>query len=400
MLPEQTLSIVDELKNRGFTLQSGERLPLFNVRSNLYQQSGLDKTLGSFTGTGIQNTKLLDYVRSNNITFKAPAAPAPPVVSNVSGGNSTATGVLATAGSSSPSRLPTADELGIPKRLTESDILSRIPQQPGTSAQDVLNTASGGLTASIAQEQGSAALAAGETKAQTTAEKFGSAGLYFSGARVSAEGAVRAEALSNKLKIDAGLAKFIVQRQEQGDKETATKITQIVKDAVSNNDKSRTEAISALGGLGYVVMPDGTIVQKPSEARAAEDQRFQQEGQIRAEAREERAMNAADRAVASETRAQARFETWVNEQKLGATATERLRVELSGQFSQISNVLSQDSVIGRDGYLNPQSYLQARTIFSSKYPDKVGLFDQTFSYKLNPNDRDRLGIGKVPVFNF
>jgi hypothetical protein len=298
-----------------------------------------------------------------------------------------------------PNRLPTPEELGIPSRISEADILSKIGQVPGTTAADVLATASGGLEASIAQEQGQAALAAGETKAQTTAERYGSAGLFFSGAMVSAEGAVRAEALSKKLNIDAGLAKFIVQRQEQGDKETAQRIKDYVKDAVSANKEARTEAISALGSLGYVVM-NGQIIQKPSEIRAEAAAERATAAEELAIAREERAMRAEERAVASEARTQARFETWVQQQQLGATATERLRTELSGEFSNISGVLSQDSSFGADGYVVPQTYLQARSIFSSKYPDKVGLFDQTFSYKLNPSVRDNLGIGKVPVFNF
>ena len=151
-LPEQTVSLVDEMKKRGFTPTAGERLPLYGARETLYKQSGLESALGSFTGTGAQNTKLLEWVRNNNTMPQAVGQP-PTLTTTVPSADTTgttATSVLNTAGNQ-PNRLPTADELGIPKVRTSQDILKEIGTVPGTTAQDVLNTASGGLTASIAQ---------------------------------------------------------------------------------------------------------------------------------------------------------------------------------------------------------------------------------------------------------
>lgn len=284
-LPEQTVSVVDELKKRGFTPTAGERLPLYGARESLYKQSGLESALGSFTGTSAQNLKLLEYIRNNDVKPQAVGqAPTLPIVpagdvltqdqaNKMTGINfqqpGTATNALNVAGNQ-PNRFPTADELGIPKVRTSEDIMKDIGTIRGTTAEDVLATARGGLEASAAQREGAEALAAGEIAATAKAEQFGSRGLYFSGARVSAEGAERATALSKKLAIDEGLARFIIQQQEQGDKETASRIEEIVKDAVSNDKAARSEAITALSALGYVVMPSGQIIQKPSEIRARE----------------------------------------------------------------------------------------------------------------------------------
>ena len=67
-LPEQTISIIDELKKRGFSLDAGERLPYYGLRQGLYEKTGLKPLLGEFTGTGSQNLKLLDYIRNQNLT--------------------------------------------------------------------------------------------------------------------------------------------------------------------------------------------------------------------------------------------------------------------------------------------------------------------------------------------
>ena len=269
-LPEQTISIVDELKKRGFQLDAGERLPYYSLRQGLYEKTGLKPLLGEFTGTSAQNLKLLEHIRNQNVTPQslglAPTVPAAPVVP----GATSATAALTTAATPQPTRMPTAEELGIPKPLSAQDVLSQIGTIPGTTPEQVLGTPIGGLTYQVAQRKGEEALAAGETAAIAKAEQFGTAGLYFSGARISAEGAERARALSEKMNIDESLAKFIIQQQEAGDKETAQRIQDIVEDAVGANKQARTEAISALGALGYVVMPDGSIILKPSEMRAQE----------------------------------------------------------------------------------------------------------------------------------
>ena len=159
LLPEQTISIVDELKKRGFTPQSGERLPFFGLRQGLYEKSGLKDVLGEFTGTGTQNQKLLEQIQRDNLTPQLLGLPPTAPVAPVAPGGTTATGVLKNLQSPEPQRLPTAEELGIPKRTTEADILSRIPQQRGTTAEDVLATARGGLEAGITQRKGEEALA-------------------------------------------------------------------------------------------------------------------------------------------------------------------------------------------------------------------------------------------------
>lgn len=321
ILPENSVSIIDELKKRGFTPQAGERLPFFGLRQNLFEQSGLKGALGEFSGTATQNLKLLEDIQRKNITPQslgiAPVVPVAPIAPT----GTTATATLTTAGLPQPQRLPTADELGIPKRTTEADILSRIPQQRGTTAEDVLATARGGLEAGIAQRRGVETLAAGEAAAAGKAEQFGARGLFFSGARVSAEGAARATALSKKMSIDEGLARFIIQQQEQGDKETANRIKDIVNDAVRGNEKDRSEAITALSGLGYVVMPNGQIVQKPSEARAGEAAIRAEEAGIRAEGREERAIRGEQRAIEAAERSEIRFQEFIKATRAGLKST-------------------------------------------------------------------------------
>ena len=321
ILPEQTVSIVDELKRRGFTSQAGERLPFFGLRQNLYEQSGLRGALGEFTGTSTQNLKLLERIQRENITPQAlgiqPTVPTAPVAPT----GTTATNVLQTAGLPQPQRMPTAEELWVPKRKTEADFLAQIGQVPGTTATDVLATARGGLEVGIAQRRGGEALAAGETAAASKAEQFGARGLFFSGARVSAEGAARASALSKKMGIDESLTRFIIQQQEAGDKETAQRIKDIVSDAVKGNDKERSEAITALSGRGYVVMPNGQIVQKPSEARAEESALRAEESGLRAEAREERAIRGEQRAVEAAERSEIRFQEFVKNARAGLKST-------------------------------------------------------------------------------
>ena len=71
ILPTSTISITDELKRRGFAPTSGEELPYFSLRENLYKQTGFEPILGEFKGTAQQNLKLLEYVTTKNITPQA-----------------------------------------------------------------------------------------------------------------------------------------------------------------------------------------------------------------------------------------------------------------------------------------------------------------------------------------
>ena len=69
----------------------------------------------------------------------------PPKVNAIPYTATSATSALATAGSQ-PQRMPTAEELGIPKPITAQDVLSQIGTVPGTTPEQVLGTPLGGLT--------------------------------------------------------------------------------------------------------------------------------------------------------------------------------------------------------------------------------------------------------------
>lgn len=377
-LPEQTVSIVDELKKRGFTLQAGERLPFFGLRQSLYDQSGLKSALGEFTGTSAQNLKLLENIQKQNITPQslglAPAVPAVPVAPS----GTPATSALTTAGLPQPQRLPTAEELGIPKRISEADVLAQIGQVPGTSATDVLATARGGLEAQIAARKGQEAITAGEAGAQAKAEQFGSRGLFFSGARISAEGAVRATAMSKKMGIDESLTRFIIQQQEAGDKATAQRIKDIVNDAVRGNEKARSEAITALSGLGYVVMPSGQIVLKPSETRATETEARAIRG---AEIREENLQLAKERLILAKQKAQL-----VGQFLSGQLADKTYDDIILGARQDIQKS------VGADRFIDPGVFLNYRNEIKKSMPGKLDDFDKEFVPRLSQKERDRLGV--------
>ena len=384
ILPQATNSIVDELKRRGFVSTSGEELPYFSLRENLYKQTGFEPILGEFKGTAQQNLKLLEYVTTKNITPQSlgqqsvsfgvsPTEIKPP------------TADLGTAPTiPQPSRTLTANELGIPKALTAQDVLSQIGTIPGTTAESVLATPRGSLEAQIAQRTGAEAIAAGEAGATAKAEQFGARGLYFSGARISAEGAVRATALAKKMGIDESLTKFIIQQQESGDKEIAQRVKDIVTDAVGKNKQARSEAITALRGLGYEVLPNGQIVLRPSEARAeAADIRAEEQAQFSRQIQTANYQLAQERLVLAKQKAQILGQFLTGQ--LADQTYDDFVIDARKEFNDPKN-------IGMDTKVSPYVFIKWRDLVKKSMPAKLDDFDKEFVPKLSKQEQDRLGV--------
>lgn len=104
----QATSVVDFLKSRGLQPAQGEKFPLFGQRGQLFNQFGLNQSLGEFRGSAEQNTALLNQLgraetsAGVNITaqnigniISASQAPATQTLSTIGGaGDRTAAGTL------------------------------------------------------------------------------------------------------------------------------------------------------------------------------------------------------------------------------------------------------------------------------------------------------------------
>lgn len=315
-------SITDYLKGKGFTSPVGDKYPYFDVRKKAYETLGLQNQLGDYIGSAEQNPALLSALSAaeKNVGVsitptnlfdiigagKQPAAnpytdiyqSAQPTQQPAPIGGTTSSGVSGATVDSGA----TADEM--------PSWLSSLAQQAGTSnipsadelSQMALEQFTGSQGYKFAQEEVGASKAQIQLNAQRETESFikniASRGLIFSGAKSEGISQIEVDKMSDLLGVDRSFAKLIAEGLQTSSQE-------IVKQA----KKGSEDAISALDKLGYVLTPDGTLVQKPSETRAVSAEERAVAAGERADVATQLSIMSADRAERQMEATQARYES-------------------------------------------------------------------------------------------
>lgn len=410
-------SVIDFLKSTG-------KASDFNSRKSLYEASGLKDRLGDYTGSVNQNTAFLKQLQTSigpvlptGTETPAPVSTTPPpqkkeswvgrqssdfdTVNGVEGGGSTTNIGAYDALSALGYSVPTADEVA--GKALESTAFKTFQE-----GQEIKNF---GIQSQSAEDKAKLeGQAASDTK--KTIESFGSRGLFFSGMREEAVNSIVDALASSKLGVDRDVAQKLLE-QGQATKEEFIKIaSDIAKDAQAGNK----QALDILEKQGLTIGLDGktlvpTLAAKNAErAERSAELAVQKEDRIAKQADEsarianERLRLAEDNAAradarlalseAADARAQVKLDKLINDQALGASASERLRNELKPIFAEASAGFA--AVADPDtGYVTPEIYLRARAEFINSYPDKAGLFDNTYAPQfLKQEDRTKLGIEK------
>lgn len=251
-------SVVDFLSGRGFTPAQGEQFPLYQKRKQIYESLGLNQTLGDYRGSAEQNPALLTALQQAERNAGVSITPnnLDNVISAARGGST-----QPSSGTAQP-QPENQDAGGIPdylRSLAEKARSSDINES--TLAEEAIKKYTGSTEYALAEEAAQADKAAAQLKSERDTQelitKLASRGLYFSGARTAGVESIDIDRLSSLLNIDRKFAKIVA----EGLSSSAKEIAKQAKDGQS-------DAISALDKLGFVVAPDGSIVQKPSEARA------------------------------------------------------------------------------------------------------------------------------------
>jgi len=353
-------SITDYLKSRGFTDTSptSSVTPFFDTKKKTYQNLGID--LGEFRGTAEQNTALMNELqrreKSSGVSLNPenlgtiiqgtqgpqyspiegvgarrqvgntiyeysaennqwnPVQSAPSVNQGFSGqdtqtqapeqplesqnaiqeGFSQQEGVLPQEQQAEPS------EAQLPPYLM--GLVSQA-YAPTPSSKDLADKAieqyTSRATYPLEQEQLSADKATVELQAQREKEDFitnlASRGLIFSGKKKAGLRTIEADKLSKLLGIDRNYALLVAQGLESAAQDIAKQAQQGNEDAVKTLDK-----------LGYILV-NGTLVQKPSEARAEEAAARSAAAEERADIRLGLSLESAQRAEESARRAEEKF---------------------------------------------------------------------------------------------
>lgn len=303
-------SVVDYLKGKGFKQAAGERVPLFDQRKQIYNTLGLDKQLGEFRGSAIQNPALLQALskaeRSSGVALNpgnlqsiltiargasAPkpqpiASPAqqvqfPPLPQQQIEPPAPVAQQQPTA--IEPPPLPPAPvQQEQPSPLATPDIQAqalKLFEQPAPQdiAQKSLAQVTGSATYPLEQERVESEREAVKLKAQSDTEgllsRLASRGLVFSpgqGARGTETQRIEADKLSELLGIDRRFATLIA-----GGLESSAQ--RIAKEA----QQGKKDALEALNVLGYGVNPLTGAIQPTLQARQAQSQ--EQQRQLQAE---------------------------------------------------------------------------------------------------------------------
>lgn len=248
-------SIVDFLKSRGED-------PSFEARKKRFESLGLNKSLGDFRGSAIQNTQLL---KALSATPAEGGAPVPPLTAGRVADEAAAANAVPPQ---FKNVIPPAAE------LTPEEILGRVRQKPGVQfaekeAELKRQALEGALPGDIETAQQKAA-----AKGVLSSGRFGEAPI----------GALTAEQVAKELNVDIDLAKIISKGIEDE-----------VADVRKAEDKQAKAEADFLKSQGLVRNPvTGEIVPDVSE--------------LRAEASADRAAAAAERAERSLALSEARFE--------------------------------------------------------------------------------------------
>lgn len=284
-------SVVDFLKQRGFVPEQGERFPLFEQRKRLFGQLGLESESNEFRGTAKENLSLLNRLSESereagigitpqnivDVTRAQPTQVPPPPSINQQG---TATGGTIEA---EPTDL-------VPDRLR-----GLITQAQGGGGElptteevagEALERFTGGTEFAFAQEEAQAGKAAvrltAERETQSFIKSIASRGLFFSGARKEGVSTIEVDKLASLLGIDRKFAKIVATGLQNSAQD-------LVKEAKAELKTGRDDAKQALGQLGFVLTPEGQLVQKPTEVRAEAAAVRAEEAGVRAETSAERA---------------------------------------------------------------------------------------------------------------
>lgn len=394
-------SVVDFLKSQGKPSD-------FTSRQRLFEESGLGDAFGDFRGTAEQNVALLRRLQATP-TQPPPTTPAPP-----------------------PPTLPTLPPLQPPP--TTRDVIDQTTPSTVSNVLDLPEVkeatadVSGALSrAAVSIPRGVEELKVGAeaTKAAATAKgeqlteelrgQFEAAGLFRSGKRELGEAQIAQQVAQKQAEAETKLGSdlynlFSKEEQQFGSKFIAdlsipeaqefAKIPAPVRGAVmvayenaitKAQEKAAGQAEKTLGALGYVLLPDGTIVQKPSEARAE----AREERSIRAEERTERRLElseeSAKRAEEAARRAEERFRI---EQIQGTKAERTARVFDDLRVSAFQEL---EQSKGSDGYVSSEVFESFRNQVKKSTPTKIEDFDKEFGLSLNPADAIRLGVNQAAL---
>jgi len=383
-------SIVDFLKSQN---QPSD----FNTRKGIYDTAGLTSAFGDYRGTAEQNVTLLKRLQGSaqSAPAKVPTGtptPTPEQVIDQTGPSTISSIIDITRG----------EEENIQPEIDEELKALGATQLRGaeTLGRDVA-----GLKAGTESKVG-ALESKGTRLKERLAEQSAGFGGSFSGkvkkgqAEIAQEVAQKQEAVRAKLGDDL-YGKFSDFERQFGtdflrtlsipEAESFTNLPLAVRGAVVSSsqkvieaaiNKARSNAEKTLSSLGYVQLPDGTILQKPSDLRA-------EKAAERAETRLTLAEQAGQRAEQSLALALARFE-----QTGGGTATERAD-RLYDEVSRSALQEFERTKGTKDNYYNPDVYMSFRNQLQTQAPSKIDDFDKTYALKLNPLDAIRLGINQA-----
>lgn len=262
-----TTSIVDFLKSQGKPSDS-------KSLSSLYTSSGLADRLGTYVGSGSQNTALLKSLSSPTVTQTAPTAVdtssfTPEQLKAYNYAASLAPGAQTQQNQTTqPQTQPTAPTTIGTSGITADQARASIPQTP--SAEEILNSvlSSAGFQNFQQGQQLDKTLATGEAEAQKAlfearskadtkqfVDSMGRRGLFFSGETQTGLQALAESLASSKLGIDRKLAGDLL----RSDLKTKQEIIDQVSDLVKEAQNGRKEAISALEKVGLTVIGDEVV---------------------------------------------------------------------------------------------------------------------------------------------
>lgn len=329
-------SIVDYLYSRGFKPSAGEQFPLYGVREQMYNASGLSSMLGEYRGSGPQNTELLKKLSSleggagvslspSNVfsIIQGGTAPTVPI-----GGGTAPGGVTPQYGITPTDQLNPASVEGTSLATGSDAIPNYITNLAQTAAGGTLPSAEevskgaldqflGSTQFKFAQEEALAAKDQARISAQRETEKFindiAARGLYYSGIRKQGVSDLEVDQLARMLDIDRSFAKIVAEGLQSS-----------AQDLVKQAKQGQEAAISALDKLGFVWTGE-RLEPKPSEVRA-------QSAEQRADINQALAISREERAQTSEAISFERL-------RLSQEASERANTALSLSLQRFSNSL-------------------------------------------------------------
>jgi len=378
-----TTSIVDFLKSQNKPSDSSSI-------SSLYTASGLGDRLGTYVGSGSQNTALLKSLSSP--TAISTVTPTTPPAYDTQTGLATdygrSQGLPERSRGTTPTT-PTQEQTIGTSGITATQAAGSIPQTP--SAEEILNSVLGSAGFQNFQQgqQLDKTLATGEAEAQKAnleassksdtkqfIDSMGRRGLFFSGETQTGLQALAESLASSKLGIDRKLAGDLLRSDLQTKQEIIDQVSDLVKDA----QQGRKEAISALEKVGLTVIGDQVVptLAASKEARIVEQQAFQNEIN---QAKLELSMAKGDLAI-----------------QTAELRLERLQKQVvNNADAQIGSIAQQlTGAVGTDGYTDPNLYARLRQS-STMNPTQ---FDNRFGYLINPISKDRLGLGTATRSGF